>query len=50
MNTNETHMGLVISCRIWLGIGDDNQTFSKELEFDPDQLESVYQDNKQEES
>lgn len=33
----------------WLEIGDENQTFSEEFEFDPDQLESVYKNTEQEE-
>lgn len=32
----------------WLEIGNENITFADELEFDPAEVESVYQENKQE--
>lgn len=27
---------------LWLGIGDENQTFSEELTFEPSELDSIY--------
>lgn len=41
-------MGLILKCRIWLGIGDENQTFTEELTFDPSELDSIYIETEQE--
>lgn len=35
-------IGLKLCCRIWLGIGDENQTFKDELQFDIDEIERIY--------
>jgi hypothetical protein len=43
INQNETHLGLISMCRIWLGIGDENQTFEDELQFDVnEEIECIY--------
>lgn len=41
-------MGLISNCRIWLGLGDGNITFSDELDFDVAELDVVYEDNDEE--
>lgn len=36
-------MGLILKCRVWLGIGDENQTFEDELQFDVnEEIECIY--------
>lgn len=35
--------------QIWLELGDGNITFSDELDFDPTELDIVYEDSEQEE-
>lgn len=32
-------------CSIWLELGHGNITFSEELDFDPEELDIVYEDN-----
>jgi len=38
-----------VSAYAWLGLGDGNITFSDELNFDPAELDMVYEDQSEEE-
>ena len=43
-----TVQSVVFSIISWLGLGDGNITFSDELDFDPAELNSVYEDDNSE--